>query len=80
VFWHFFLGGGDYFVSVGKIGYLLFFLCFVSVQNFETMNPPARGKNKQALGNKIASSFCVDMKHNKILYLSFTSKEILHKV
>jgi hypothetical protein len=34
----------------------------VSVQNCESY-PTARGENKQALKNKTASAFCMDVKH-----------------
>jgi hypothetical protein len=52
----------------------------VSVQNCETY-PPARGKNKQALKNKVVSARCMGVKYNKNdLFLFFSAKEILNKV
>jgi hypothetical protein len=37
-------------------------------------NPPAREKNKQAVKNKIASACCMDIKHSKILSISYINK------
>jgi hypothetical protein len=56
------------------------FLCFASVQNRETY-PPARGKNKQALKNKVVFASCMDVKQQKfdVTLLHLSTKEILNK-
>jgi hypothetical protein len=56
-----------------------FLLSFPSVQNCNT-NPPTRRKNKQALENKIASAYCMDVKQQKIDLFQLAAKEILNKV
>jgi hypothetical protein len=57
---------GRFFFSSEIRPYFLFFFCFASVHNCKTY-PPARGKNKQALKNKISPACCMNMKHDKHL-------------
>jgi hypothetical protein len=56
----------------------LVFLCFASVQICETY-PPAMGKNKQALKNKVVFAFCVDMKQQKFDLFHLSTTEILYE-
>jgi hypothetical protein len=56
-----------------QLGHFLFFLCFASVQNYETY-PPARGENKQALKNNVVSACCMDVKYNKNYLFLFLCK------
>ena len=56
----------------------MFFLCFASVQICETY-PPARGKNKQALKNKVVFVNCVDVNQQKFDQFHLSTTEILNK-
>jgi hypothetical protein len=55
-----------------------FFVLRDSVQICETY-PPARGKNKQALKNKIVFACCVDVKQQKNYLFHLSTTEILNK-
>jgi hypothetical protein len=56
----------------------LFFLCFASVVVCETY-PPARGKNKQALKNKVVFACCAVVKQQKFDLFRLSTTEILNK-
>jgi hypothetical protein len=60
------------------LGHFLFFLCFASVQICETY-PPARGKNKQVIKNKVIFACCVDVKTTKTWLFHLSTTEILNK-
>jgi hypothetical protein len=63
--------------NYASLGHFLFFLCFASVQICETY-PPGRGKNKQAIKNKVIFACCVDVKTTTWLF-HLSTTEILNK-